>query len=64
MAEKLSADKKYLLTVNEAAEYFGIGRNKIRETLDENEKLYVMVGVRKMIKKAEFEKFIDKAYAI
>jgi len=32
----LKSSEKYLLTVQEAAEYFGIGQKKIRRIIDKN----------------------------
>ena len=57
--------EKKLLTVNEAAELFGIGRNKIRElTNDKNCPLVIWIGSHRRIKREAFEKFISDLNAV
>ena len=56
---------KYALTVNEAAEYFGIGRNKITELLNERDCPFVLhVGSKRLVKRTAMEQWLDKAYSI
>ncbi len=56
---------KYALTVNEAAEYFGIGRNKITELLNESDCPFVLyVGSKRLVKRTAMEQWLDKAYSI
>ena len=51
--------EKLLLTVDEAAEYSGIGRNKLRELTNAPYCTFIVYnGNRKMIKRKEFEKYI------
>lgn len=53
------------LTVEEAAAYSGIGRNKIRElTDDENCPFVLWVGTKRLIKRLKFDEYISKAYSI
>jgi excisionase family DNA binding protein len=54
--------EKYTLTVEEAAQYFQIGENKLRRLLDENPyaEFILCNGNRRQIKRRQFEKFIDQ----
>ena len=51
---------KYLLTVKEAAAYFGIGEKRIRFLVQTNSELGIMNGDRRMVKRKRFEKYIDE----
>jgi len=56
---------KQNLTLEEAAAYFGIGINKIREiTNDERCKCVLFVGTKRLIKRAKFEQFLAESYSI
>lgn len=54
--------KKYTLSVQEAAEYFGFSDKKIRKIVDEheNDNFILWNGTRPRIKRQLFEKFIDE----
>lgn len=54
--------EKYTITIEEASRYFTIGQNKLRRLVEENRHgdWYVMNGNRILIKKKQFEKFMDK----
>ena len=58
--------KKYLLSIKEASEYFGIGETKLREimALDYVADCIVNNGSRILIKRVKFEKFIDDTYKL
>lgn len=57
--------EKANLTLDEAAAYFGIGVNKIRDiTNDEDCKFVLWVGSKRLIKKKLFEKYLDEQYSI
>ena len=57
--------EKYALTVDEAAAYFGIGTNKIRELSDDQDCKFVFwVGNKRMIKREAFERFLSPTYSI
>ena len=58
--------EKYTLTVEEAAEYFRIGENKLRKLIGENRnaKYVLWNGNRAQIKRKLFEDFIDGVEAI
>lgn len=62
---EVSISDKPLLTVKEAAIYFGIGENKIRQLTESEECDYVLwVGRKRMIKKGAFCQYIDRSYSI
>ncbi|MGN0594577.1 MAG: excisionase [Hominimerdicola sp.] len=53
------------LTIEEAAIYSGIGQNKLREiTSNENCNFVLWVGNKRLIKRKQFDKFIENAYSI
>lgn len=63
--DKVPIWQKSNLTVEEAAAYSGIGRNKIRElTDDENCPFVLWVGTKRLIKRLKFDEYISKAYSI
>ena len=53
------------LTIEEAAAYFGIGMNKLRElTEDEQCKFVLFVGTKRLTKRRLFEQYLEQAYSI
>lgn len=58
--------EKYTLSVEEAAQYFRIGENKIRRLIHENEDAdYILWnGNRPQIKRKKFEDLIDRLNVI
>ena len=57
--------KKSNLTIEEAAAYFGIGQNRLRElTEDEQCKFVLFVGTKRLIKRRLFEQYLEQAYSI
>ena len=53
------------LTVEEAAAYSGIGRNKLRSITDKDDCDFVLwVGSKRLIKRKLLDKFIDESYSI
>ena len=57
--------QKNTLTIEEAAAYFGIGMNKLRElTEDENCKFVLYIGSKRLIKRQMFEKYLEQAYSL
>ena len=57
--------QKANLTIEEAAAYFGIGMNKLRElTEDENCKFVLYIGSKRLIKRQMFEKYLEQAYSL
>ena len=58
--------EKYTLSVEEAAAYFHIGENKLRNLINENQNADYLLwnGNRVQIKREKFEKFVDRLEAI
>lgn len=58
--------QKYTLTIEEAAAYFRIGENKLRNLINENKNAEYLLwnGNRVQIKRVLFERFIDGLEAI
>ncbi len=54
---------RYVLTIVEAAEYYHIGEKKLRSIVDEHPKadFIIMNGNRVLLKKKQFERFLDDA---
>ena len=61
---ELSIEHKYLLTIKEASQYFNIGENKLRELTNDSDCPFVLWnGNKRLIKRKEFEKFLDNSYS-
>lgn len=59
--EKVPIKDKLNLTIEEAAAYSNIGINRIREISDQPNCSFVLyIGRKKLIKRKEFEKYIEK----
>ena len=58
--------ERYMLTIREAAEYFHIGEKKMRQIVEDYEgaDFMIMNGNRAMIKRKNFERFLDSATAV
>ena len=57
--------KKWLLSIEEAAAYFGVGQNRLAKLASQDGcKFVVFVGNTKRIKRKKFEEFLDEQYAI
>ena len=64
-AKMVPLAEKKLLSVEEASELFGIGRNKIRELSDDDNCPFVLwIGAHRRIKREAFEEFIMKQYSV
>ena len=65
MMKSVPGWEKANLTLEEAAKYFGIGQNKLREMTNGDNCPYVIwVGSKRLIKRRLFEEYIEKAYSI
>ena len=64
--KKIPLWEKYALTVDQAAEYFGIGSKKIRNLINvyKDAKWYMLNGERTLIKRKLFEDFLNEVEAI
>lgn len=59
--------ERYILTIEEASEYFRIGENKLRKLVNENKSgldFVIWNGNRALIKRKMFERFLDNQNAI
>ena len=57
--------EKWLLSIEEAAAYFGVGQNRLAKLASQAGcKFVVFVGNTKRIKRKKFEEFLDEQYAI
>ena len=64
-SQEVAIENKLLLTIPEAAAYSNICINRLTELLKKPRCDFVMyVGRKKLIKRKEFEKFIEKAVEI
>lgn len=65
LKEKLSICEKAYLTLEESAEYFNIGINKLREmTNDKNCPFVIWNGSKRLIKRKKFEAYLDSVFVI
>ena len=57
--------EKSNLTIEEAAAYSGIGRNKLRElTEDENCQFVLWIGSKRLVKRRKLDEYIEKVCSI
>ena len=57
--------EKYALTIYEAAEYFNIGEHKLREITNNHKCNFVLfIGTKRLIKRKEFEKYLEQVSTI
>lgn len=58
--------RRYTLTIEEADGYYPIGEGKLRMLIDAhpNKDFYVINGNRALIKREEFERYLDRATAV
>ena len=65
MAEKIPVWETANLTITEAAAYFNIGENKIRSLSDDDDCTFVLwCGRKRLIKRAAFEKYLEKQFSV
>ena len=60
----MEISNKYLLNINEAVAYFGIGERKMRQLIQWNRELVVMNGAKALINRRKMEKFLDETESI
>lgn len=57
--------EKSNLTIEEAAEYSGVGRNKLRQLSDDENCPFVLwVGSKRLIKRRELDEFLNRMFSI
>ena len=66
MKDMVRLGEKYTLTIEEAAKYFGIGQKKLRRIAEDHtgSGFVLRNGVKLLIKRKQFERFIDETSAI
>lgn len=65
MEKSVPVWEKSNLTIEEAADYFGIGQNKLRElTSDDNCSFVLWCGSKRLIKRKAFERYLENMYSI
>lgn len=65
MKVKVPPWEKFTLTLEEAAAYYGIGVNKLRELTNEEEcKFVLFVGNKRLIKRKSFAAYLEEQYSI
>ena len=63
--EKIPVWEKANLSLEEAAAYFGIGINKLRDMTNEDNCPFVLWnGNKRLIKRKTLEKYLESAYSI
>lgn len=65
MRQEVPIWEKSNLTLEEAAAYFNIGINKIRELSDSDDCTFVLwCGKKRLIKRIKFIEYIDKQFSV
>jgi excisionase family DNA binding protein len=65
MAKDVPIWEKSNLTLEEAAAYFGIGKDKLRSlTNDENCPFVIWCGSKRLIKRKMFDVYLENCYSI
>lgn len=64
MIREIPLSEKYNLTVSEASQYFNIGQDKLRRVLEDNPEFVIMNGVKVLVKRRKFEKYLDEMFSI
>lgn len=66
MSKVVDIKDKYCLTITEAAAYFNVGEKKLRTIINEHigADFYLMNGVKVLIKRQKFEKFLEQTSSI
>lgn len=62
----IQPQNKYLLSIEEAVQYFAIGEKKLRKIITENldSGFVIQNGVKYLVKRQQFEAFLNKVTAI
>ena len=63
--QKIPVNEKYMLSIDEAAQYFNIGVKKMRRLAEDNLGVFaVYSGNRYLIIRCKFEEFLQKTSSI
>ena len=62
----VSVENKYAMDIGEAVEYFGIGEKKLRQLIAENlnSGFVLQNGIKYLLKRKQFEQFLDARTSI
>lgn len=65
-AGELPTDRKYTIGIDEAARYYGIGSKKLRQIISDNPMgdFYLEIGRHVLIKRRQFESYLDQASSL
>ena len=65
LKQEVPIANKYGLTIDEAAEYFGVGTKRLRElAADPHCDFVLRIGTKRLIKRVQFEKYLDNQYVL
>ena len=65
MKHEVPIYEKSNLTLEEAAAYFNIGQNKLREMTDSEKCPFVLwVGSKRLIKRKKLDEYLEKTYSV
>ena len=65
MLEKPEIKDRPTLTIEEAASLYNIGEHKLRELTDSDTYSFVLyVGRKRLIKRKQFDDYLDKSFSI
>lgn len=64
MKREVPISEKALLTLDEAAAYFNIGINKLREVCSDDSGFVLFVGTKRLIKRKKFETYLESEFSI
>lgn len=56
--------EKTHITIEEAAAYTGIGRDKLREICDQNDRLVLWIGRRRLVKRERLNEYLEVMYEL
>lgn len=57
-------ERKFMLNIEEAIAYFGIGEKKLRSILADHNELCIQNGTKYLVKRTLFEEFLTKTTTI
>lgn len=66
ISQEIPTDRKYTIGIEEAARYYGIGTKKLRQIVADNPQgdFYLEIGSRILLKRKQFEAYLDTATAL
>ncbi|HCJ76758.1 MAG: hypothetical protein IKD66_10950 [Solobacterium sp.] len=61
---RMKMEIKYLLTIKEAASYFGIGEKKLRAMSEYCEGLFITNGTKLLVNRKKMEEYLDNCTTV